>query len=363
MTQSTKADEQKVNMQEKILNSAEDLFANSSYSATRISDIAIKAGVNQALVHYYFSTKEKLYEAVLERLFRQWETLLEKQSWENIDPELVLRQYIQTHFEIKCKVPNLYKIFHKETLDGGKLFDQYASSQWVKDFHDKSEMFRGWRQAGIINPLANEQVILFCLWGMMNQFYYRDVESLTMITGHSGSKEQLHEEIVDQMVKLAQHGLLVSGQTKEETNSERVRQIQVLYIPSHHDESSESEDDLTIILDTINNWRSCSVHVYRSFEEWQQQQQSNDLLFIVTATKYGEISNEMMKWLDYVQYFSSLIADRYVAIWTSKERLVSDALQRNLEDGVNRLGGFAISRVTNHTIHGYLNRCAKMSGI
>lgn len=361
MSQATKADE-KSNVQERILNAAEDLFANSSYSATRISDIATKAEVNQALVHYYFSTKEKLYGAVLDRLFKQWETYLEQPTWENVAPELVLRQYIQTHFDIKCKIPNLYKIFHKETLDGGQLFNQYASSKWTQDFLDKSQMFRGWKQAGIINSYANEQVVLFCLWGMMNQFYYRDLDSLMMITGHSGTKERLQEEIIDQMVVLAQHGLLLHPEQKEPLNAEQEQRIKLLYVPSEQ-ESTSTEDELLLIQESITAWRGCSIEIYHSAEQWEQHSHSNDFLFIVTSSKYGELCPELMRWLQYVENNSTIIADRFIGIWTMKESSASDHVQRLIEDSINCFGGFAVSRVPAHTIHGYINRWMKMSGI
>lgn len=391
-----KTDEHKTNVQERILNGAEELFASSSYSATRISDIAAKAGVNQAMVHYYFDTKEKLYQAVLERLFRQWESYLEQQSWENVHPEQVLRQYVKSHFEIKCKIPNLYKIFHKEALEGSKLFDQYASAKWFQDFLDKSRMFTEWKQAGIINPHVNEQVVLFCLWGMMNQFYYRDEEALAMITGHSGSIERLQDEIADQMVALAQHGLLAHSLKTAEplaTSSVEPRVIHLFYDESAlgtgttniRESSSEraagrqacsdtnaddkmenppQDEDVSGILEMIQSWQGCTVRLCRSVEAWRQETpRGKDLLFLVTSSTYGELSASTVKLLQELEANSSIVADRFVAIWTKRRGPASDAVQQLLEETINRFGGFAISRIAAHTVHGYLNRCAKMTGI
>ncbi|MGG6309364.1 TetR/AcrR family transcriptional regulator [Paenibacillus macerans] len=363
MSQMTKTDEQKANVQERILNCAEELFANSSYSATRISDIAAKAGVNQALVHYYFDTKEKLYQAVLERLFRQWESYVEGQSWESVHPELVLKEYIKTHFDIKCKIPNLYKIFHKETLEGGKLFDQYASSKWFQDFFDKNEMFKGWKRAGIINPHANVQVVLFCLWGMMNQFYYRDTESLAMITGHTGTKEELQEEIADQMIAIAQHGLLMHSPVKEDVSASagQGRRIHVFFDPTAGE--PEQDEELSVIIEAMQGWNRCTVEICRSLEEWRARDRSEDFLFVVASSKYGELSEGIVNLLRYLETDSGAIADRFIGIWTKKEGAASDAVQHVLEEQINRFGGFAISRISAHTVHGYLNRCAKMAGI
>jgi len=51
----------------KILNVAEKNFATLSYSGTSLRDIATEANVPLALIYYYFESKARLYEEVLER--------------------------------------------------------------------------------------------------------------------------------------------------------------------------------------------------------------------------------------------------------------------------------------------------------
>lgn len=52
---------------ERILNAATALFTRHGFSATRTRKIADRARVNEALVFYYFTGKQKLYWAVLEK--------------------------------------------------------------------------------------------------------------------------------------------------------------------------------------------------------------------------------------------------------------------------------------------------------
>ena len=49
-----------------ILDAAEQVFA-SGYAGSSMREIAERAGVAQALIHYHFETKEKLFEAVVAR--------------------------------------------------------------------------------------------------------------------------------------------------------------------------------------------------------------------------------------------------------------------------------------------------------
>ncbi len=56
-----------IETREKILDSAERLFASGGYAATSLRSIMAEAGVNVAAIHYYFRSKESLLEAVLTR--------------------------------------------------------------------------------------------------------------------------------------------------------------------------------------------------------------------------------------------------------------------------------------------------------
>ncbi|HRF23590.1 MAG TPA: TetR family transcriptional regulator, partial [Chitinophagaceae bacterium] len=49
-----------------IMKKAEKLFAEKGYNGTSVRDIAEKAGINLAMVSYYFGSKEKLLEAVFD---------------------------------------------------------------------------------------------------------------------------------------------------------------------------------------------------------------------------------------------------------------------------------------------------------
>jgi AcrR family transcriptional regulator len=53
--------------QELILDAAEAVFANSGFDGATTRAIAEEAGVNPALIHYHFRSKERLFEAVFAR--------------------------------------------------------------------------------------------------------------------------------------------------------------------------------------------------------------------------------------------------------------------------------------------------------
>ena len=54
-------------MRERILDAAEELFAQKGFAATPVREIADRVGVNAAMIHYYFGSKHALLEQVMDR--------------------------------------------------------------------------------------------------------------------------------------------------------------------------------------------------------------------------------------------------------------------------------------------------------
>ncbi len=61
----------KDNTEEKILEAAHSVFVQKGMDGTRMQEIADTAGINKALLHYYFRTKQKLFEAIFKKVFQQ----------------------------------------------------------------------------------------------------------------------------------------------------------------------------------------------------------------------------------------------------------------------------------------------------
>jgi len=55
--------------EEKILEAAKKVFHQKGYDGARMQEIADEAGINKALVHYYYRNKDNLFQAVFEDAF------------------------------------------------------------------------------------------------------------------------------------------------------------------------------------------------------------------------------------------------------------------------------------------------------
>lgn len=55
-----------------ILEAAKEVFLKKGYDGARMQEIADKAGMNKALLHYYFSSKEALFDSIFLEAFGQF---------------------------------------------------------------------------------------------------------------------------------------------------------------------------------------------------------------------------------------------------------------------------------------------------
>ncbi len=60
--------------EQKILEAARQVFLKKGWNGARMQEIADEAGINKALLHYYYRSKDKLFEAVFNEIFTQFIT-------------------------------------------------------------------------------------------------------------------------------------------------------------------------------------------------------------------------------------------------------------------------------------------------
>jgi TetR/AcrR family transcriptional regulator len=104
-----------------IQRAAEGVFAQAGLAGARMDVIAAKAGVNKALLYYYFKSKEKLYEAVLEDHFNEFNRqALEVLASPGSAREVLLR-YVGLHFDFISARRRHAPLFQQFVSAGGRL--------------------------------------------------------------------------------------------------------------------------------------------------------------------------------------------------------------------------------------------------
>jgi TetR/AcrR family transcriptional regulator len=166
---------------EKLLHSAIHLFGKYGFDKISIRQIAERAGTNSALISYYFGSKQKLYELVIEKQVSALEQFLTPQIQE-LDPREVLRLYAVTLQKIHQENPMLIRFLCRELIAPSNVLDTFIKKRLQFVFLVlKSALKRGIQQ-GIFRPDINIQAAVI-LWAGMVNFYYMSRPIHTRIKG------------------------------------------------------------------------------------------------------------------------------------------------------------------------------------
>ena len=95
-------------MEDSILETAERLFLERGFALTSTTEIAKAVGCNQALVHYYFRTKDNLFNTIFEQKFKTFfQHIFELENLEELPFIEKLKHIIESHFDMLKANPKL----------------------------------------------------------------------------------------------------------------------------------------------------------------------------------------------------------------------------------------------------------------
>jgi len=111
-----------------ILKAALEEFSHEGVAGARTDEIARRAGVNKALLYYYFKDKEGLYAAALERVFsglhQNVMAVLENTA---LAPPQRLLKYVEAHFDYIASAPYYPRLVQREFMRAGRTLTPMAS--------------------------------------------------------------------------------------------------------------------------------------------------------------------------------------------------------------------------------------------
>lgn len=108
----------------RILQAAEREFFEKGYAGARTASIAEAAGVTHAMLHYYFRTKDKLFERIVsEKISILGNIIISAIGDEDLTLEDRIRQGIERHFDFIAANRDLPKFIVNEVLTRSDTID------------------------------------------------------------------------------------------------------------------------------------------------------------------------------------------------------------------------------------------------
>lgn len=100
--------EESLSTEQKILEAANQVFIRKGYDGTRMADIAEEAGINKALLHYYFRSKENLFEKVFfqysNKVIPNLDALIENKELNIFDK---IEKFVSIYIDFLIENPNI----------------------------------------------------------------------------------------------------------------------------------------------------------------------------------------------------------------------------------------------------------------
>ncbi len=114
-----------------ILLAATEEFARSGLAGARTDAIASAAGVNKAMLYYYFHSKEQLYEAVVEDHFREFQARAMELFQSPGSPRIILLRYLDLHFDFISSRHRYASLFQQLMFSGGKPLERLVKKYFA----------------------------------------------------------------------------------------------------------------------------------------------------------------------------------------------------------------------------------------
>ncbi|HQK36611.1 MAG TPA: TetR/AcrR family transcriptional regulator [Bacteroidales bacterium] len=147
-----------------ILEAARQVFLDKGLEGSRMQEIADRAGINKALLHYYFRNKQKLFEHVFESVIASFFPQVLHLIGSNKSVPEKIRQFVSIYLDVIYENPFIPRfIIHEMNRDPAHLtttMERIAGKDIRKQLKKLDEDLAEASQRGIIRPVNAEHLVI-----------------------------------------------------------------------------------------------------------------------------------------------------------------------------------------------------------
>ena len=165
----------------KILEAAEDEFAQKGLAGARIDEIARISGFNKNMIYQYYKSKEKLYETVIYNEYSKLSELENVIISRNADCKETIETIVREYFMFLKGNPNFVRLIMWENLNEAKYIEASGALN-IKDPMLKmlGRVVEKGKSEKIFNEKVNEkQVMLSLIMGAFS--YFSNIYTLSKV--------------------------------------------------------------------------------------------------------------------------------------------------------------------------------------
>jgi TetR/AcrR family transcriptional regulator len=186
-----------------ILKAAARAFADNGFNGATFREIGDAAGINFQSIRYHYGSKEKLWEAVVEKLSMdaQEAGLHHEQVISGLPAKQQLRAQIHALVAYQVANPELNRILMREAMKNSKRYRQ-VYKLYVSRFYDlMKNFFQRMQKEGVVKKDVLLDDLVFATHGALNYRITAPIDS-EYYTGKSITSPEVIEQHTDAITKL-----------------------------------------------------------------------------------------------------------------------------------------------------------------
>lgn len=156
-----------------ILKAAETVFARAGFGGATMAEIAARAGLPKANLHYYFRSKQALYRAVLRNILALWLADTDRITVQ-ADPREALAHYVRAKMRWTAERPDASRTFANELLHGAGEIGDILRTELRELVAEKAAVVDDWVSQGRLAPVDSTH-LFFTIWAATQT--YADFEA------------------------------------------------------------------------------------------------------------------------------------------------------------------------------------------
>jgi len=190
----------------RILDAATDEFARHGLAGARVDRVAERAGINKAMIYYHFSSKEGLYESMIDRQLAEVADSLNVAIESDASLEEALRRVSETYHTVFDSESRFGAIFLHELASGGERLKQSLKRQmFERGLPQKLEkMIKAGIRKGQLRMIDGRQALIS--FAGMNLFYLM-MEPIAATIWEIQDEKKFHDKRPAHIVDLFLRGI------------------------------------------------------------------------------------------------------------------------------------------------------------
>jgi AcrR family transcriptional regulator len=202
------------NNEQLILEAAEVEFLEKGFKNAATTAIAKRAGVTHALLHYYFRTKENLFQKVFQEKVALVGNSFYQQVHDDLPFEDIIRKFIEFHFDFLKQNPKLMTFVINEVLvnkNSRHFLINEMHPKMIKVFNRLEKLINDEVSRGNIRPVkATDLILNIASMNLMTFMVFPIAKD--MMTGQSSDYfDHLIEERKESIVQFVLNALTINN--------------------------------------------------------------------------------------------------------------------------------------------------------